>query len=130
MIVDSAVYRSGERLEVSCAHGDYHLLRKAAAEHDGFVWVGLLDPEPGELSAIAEAFELHRLAVEDALSAHQRPKVENYANSLFLVLKTLWYVDEEDAVETGEINMFVGADFVVSVRHGRSEEHTSELQSH
>ena len=67
---------------------------------------------------MAEVFGLHPLAVEDAVNAHQRPKLERYEDSLFLILKTLWYVDEDDAVETGEINLFVGADFVVTVRHG------------
>ena len=63
-------------------------------------------------------FSLHPLAVEDAVKAHQRPKLERYDDTLFLVVKTLWYVDAEDAVETGEINLFVGPDFVISVRHG------------
>ena len=67
-------------------------------------------------------FGLHPLAVEDAVQAHQRPKLERYDDSLFLMLKTLWYVDAEDAVETGEINMFVGANFVVTVRHGDGSE--------
>jgi len=68
------------------------------------------------------------VAVEDALKAHQRPKLERYEGSLFLVLKTLWYVDSEDAVETGEINLFVGPDFVVSVRHGKGIElHSARL---
>ena len=73
-------------------------------------------------------FSLHPLAVEDALNAHQRPKLERYEDNLFLVLKTLWYVDEEDAVETGEINLFVGRNFVVSVRHGKGGElHSARL---
>ena len=73
-------------------------------------------------------FSLHPLAVEDALKAHQRPKLERYDDGLFLVLKTLWYVDEEDAVETGEINLFVGRNFVVSVRHGEGTElHSARL---
>jgi magnesium transporter len=62
------------------------------------------------------------LAVEDAVVAHQRPKLEQYDDSLFLVLKTLWYVDEDDAVETGEINLFIGPDFVITVRHGRGSQ--------
>ena len=81
--------------------------------------MGLYQPSEIELDEVAEAFRLHPLAVEDALNAHQRPKLDNYDDSLFLVLKTLWYVDEDDAVETGEINLFVGTDFVVTVRHGR-----------
>ena len=73
-------------------------------------------------------FSLHPLAVEDALKAHQRPKLERYEEGLFLVLKTLWYVDEEDAVETGEINLFVGRNYVVSVRHGEGGElHSARL---
>ena len=116
MIVDNALYRHGVRVpspddatpgheRMPCGAGD-------------FQWIGVHDPTPGELDRIAEAFGLHPLAVEDAGDSHQRPKVEMYGDTLFLVLKTLWYVDAEDAVETGEINMFVGPDFVVTVRHG------------
>jgi magnesium transporter len=85
---------------------------------EDFVWVGLHEPTADELEAVADLYALHPLAVEDALSAHQRPKLERYEDSLFMALKTLWYVDEDDAVETGEINMFVGDKFVVTVRHG------------
>lgn len=122
MIVNSGVYRDGNRVDVACGHEDYAQLRARARETSGFVWVGLHEPDRAEIDAVAEAFDLHRLAVDDALSAHQRPKVEAYGDLLFLVLKTLWYVDEEDAVETGEICLFVGRDFVVSVRHGRGSE--------
>ncbi|WP_408899487.1 magnesium/cobalt transporter CorA [Nocardioides sp. R1-1] len=119
MIVDSAVYRQGVRLPVDCHLHDYAALRAAASEAHDFVWVGLYEPSHIELGEIAQAFDLHPLAVEDAVVAHQRPKLERYENSLFLVLKTLWYVDEDDAVETGEINVFIGQDFVITVRHGR-----------
>jgi magnesium transporter len=122
VIVDSAVYRKGERVSVDCFAHDYAALRKAANEPGDFVWVGLYKPSQIELDDVAQAFALHPLAVEDALKAHQRPKLESYDDSLFLVLKTLWYVDEDDAVETGEINMFVGPDFVVTVRHGRGSQ--------
>lgn len=125
MIVDSAVYREGQRVSVDCSTDDYQRLRELAGHDGGFVWVGLHHPDEEELGRVAAAFDLHPLAVEDAVKAHQRPKLERYDDSLFLVLKTLWYVDEEDAVETGEINLFVGRDFVVSVRHG----HGSELAS-
>ena len=119
VIVDSAVYREGRRVPVACDPQDYAALREAAGHEDDFVWVGLHEPDQAELDAVAAAFGLHPLAVEDAVVAHQRPKLERYENSLFLVLKTLWYVDEEDAVETGEINMFIGPDFVITVRHGQ-----------
>lgn len=124
MIVDSAVYRRGARVPVDCRVHDYDALRQAARggdEHD-FVWVGLYEPSHIELEDIARAFGLHPLAVEDAVVAHQRPKLELYEDNLFLSLKTLWYVDEDDAVETGEINMFIGDDFVITVRHGRGSQ--------
>ena len=118
MIVDNALYRKGVRVPVDCEISDLAAVRQRCGPDD-FVWVGLHEPEQGELDAVAEIFGLHPLAVEDAVKAHQRPKLERYDDSLFLILKTLWYVDEEDAVETGEINLFVGPDFVVSVRHGK-----------
>ncbi|NUR09204.1 MAG: magnesium/cobalt transporter CorA [Nocardioidaceae bacterium] len=119
MIVDSALYRGGERVFVDCTKEDLHRLREEADGTDDFVWVGLHEPGAAELEHVADVFDLHPLAVEDAVNAHQRPKLERYDDALFLVLKTLWYVDEEDAVETGEINLFVGRNYVVSVRHGK-----------
>jgi magnesium transporter len=117
VIVDNALYRKGVRVPVECQVTDLAAVREHCGPGD-FVWVGLHDPDPEELAEVAKAFGLHPLAVEDAVNAHQRPKLERYDDSLFLILKTLWYVDEEDAVETGEIAMFVGSDFVVTVRHG------------
>jgi len=124
VIVDSAVYRDGRRVPTDCHAHDYDGLRATASEPGDFVWVGLYEPSHVELADIAAAFGLHDLAVEDAVVAHQRPKLEQYENSLFLVLKTLWYVDEDDAVETGEINLFIGDGFVVTVRHGRGSQLT------
>ena len=122
MIVDSALYRAGVRVPLDVDHQDLGAVRSSCREPGDFVWVGLHEPAAGELDRVAEIFKLHPLAVEDALHAHQRPKLERYEDSIFLVLKTLWYVDEEDAVETGEINLFVGRDFVISVRHGEGTE--------
>jgi magnesium transporter len=118
VIVDNALYRNGERVDLGTDTHDLAGVRAKATGADDFVWVGLHDPDADELDAVADLYDLHELAVEDAVSAHQRPKVERYADSLFIVLKTLWYVDEQDAVETGEISMFVGHKFVVTVRHG------------
>ncbi len=113
---------------MDCQPSDLAAVRDRLTGDGDFVWIGLHQPSEAELSAVAMAFGLHPLAVEDALKAHQRPKLEIYEDSLFLVLKTLWYVEEEDAVETGEINLFVGSDFVVSVRHGAgSELHSARL---
>ncbi|MCY7396258.1 MAG: magnesium/cobalt transporter CorA [Nocardioides sp.] len=122
MIVDSALYRHGSRVAVDCHSHEYDTLRSQVEGPGDFVWVGLYKPSESELSDVAAAFGLHPLAVEDALKAHQRPKLERYDDSLFFVLRTLWYVDADDAVETGEINLFMGEDFVITVRHGRGSE--------
>lgn len=118
MIVDSALYRKGVRVPVDCRPQDLNDIRAKITGDGDFVWVGLHDPTAAELEDVALAFGLHELAVEDAVKAHQRPKLERYDESLFLILKTLWYVEADDAVETGEIHVFVGSDFVVTVRHG------------
>ncbi len=95
-----------------------------AGGQKAFVWIGLHEPDEHQMQAVAEVFGLHPLAVEDAVHAHQRPKVERYDDTLFLVLKTVTYVPHEsvalarEIVETGEIMVFVGSDFVVTVRHG------------
>jgi magnesium transporter len=120
VIVDCAVYRNGARVATTqdLDHLDEAIEAVRTAD-SGFVWIGLHDPASDEMDRIKQAFRLHPLAVEDALTAHQRPKLERYpGNHVFMVLKTLWYVDEHDAVETGEIAAFVGRDFVVTVRHG------------
>ncbi|MFI9561983.1 magnesium and cobalt transport protein CorA [Streptomyces rishiriensis] len=91
----------------------------------GFVWLGLHEPTNDEFAGIAELFDLHPLAVEDAVEAHQRPKVERYGETLFAVFKTVCYVEHEEltatseVVDTGEIMVFLGQDFVITVRHGR-----------
>ena len=122
VIVDSAVYRRGKRIVDDLPPSELGRVRKLATEPGDFVWVGLHEPSQDELATVEEEFGLHPLAVEDAFNAHQRPKLERYEHTLFLTLKSLWYVDENDAVETGEINMFVGDDFVVTVRHGSGSE--------
>jgi magnesium transporter len=121
VIVDNAVYRDGRRVEHDLPADDLHGVGALRREGD-FQWVGLHQPDDAEMRAVADAFGLHHLAVEDTVHAHQRPKLEHYGDMIFVVLKTLWYVDELDAVETGEIGIFVGADYVVTVRHGQGAE--------
>ncbi|MGH3496777.1 MAG: magnesium/cobalt transporter CorA [Nocardioidaceae bacterium] len=118
MIIDCAVYHSGTRIETDSHRHDLAAAFAAATGED-FVWLGLYQPTAEELQRAADVFGLHPLAVEDAVKAHQRPKLERYGDGLFMVLKTLWYVDAEDAVETGEVNIFLGQNYIVSVRHGR-----------
>jgi magnesium transporter len=122
VIVDSAVYRQGKRIVDDLPPSELGRVRKLATEPGDFVWVGLHEPNEDELATDQKDYALHPLAVEDAFRAHQRPKLERYEGTIFLTVKSLWYVDADDAVETGEINMFVGQDFVISVRHGAGSE--------
>ncbi len=117
--MDNALYRSGKRVACDLSTGDLGGVQALATGPQDFVWVGLFEPTAEELDAVAQLYDLHPLAVEDALTAHQRPKLERYDDTLFMVLRTLWYVDEKDAVETGELNLFIGKGFVITVRHGK-----------
>jgi magnesium transporter len=117
MIVDSAIYVDGQRTaEPRTLQETY----EAVHERRGVAWIGLYKPTREEFSSVAEEFGLHELAVEDAIQAHQRPKLERYGESLFVVLKATRYLDRSETVEFGEVHVFVGADFVVTVRHGES----------
>ncbi|HET7589958.1 MAG TPA: magnesium/cobalt transporter CorA [Solirubrobacterales bacterium] len=118
MIVDCAVYEGGRRRE-----GELPMARagEAAAREGAFVWLGLVEPTQEEFDAIASEFGLHELAVEDAVRAHQRPKVEAYDDTLLVVVKTARYVDPEEVIEVGEISIFADPNFVITVRHGDGE---------
>lgn len=122
-VVNCVTYRNGRRTGGS---GDLvDAVRQVRRSGEGFVWLGLHEPTAQEFAGIAELFDLHPLAVEDAVEAHQRPKLERYGDTLFAVFKTVCYVDHEEltanseVVDTGEIMVFLGEDFVVTVRHGR-----------
>jgi magnesium transporter len=94
--------------------------REAVREQHGVAWIGLYRPTEEEFAAVDEEFDLHPLAVEDAIKAHQRPKLERYGQTLFVVLRPARYLDESETVEFGEIHVFVGEDFVITVRHGEA----------
>ncbi|MFE2586237.1 magnesium/cobalt transporter CorA [Streptomyces sp. NPDC059378] len=115
MIVDCAVYRGGHRIERPADLSD---ALDAARSAGGFVWIGLHRPSEEEFALVTREFGLHPLAVEDALKAHQRPKLEVYDDSLFLVLKPVVYEPQSDAVSSDEVMVFLGDAFVVTVRHG------------
>ncbi|MFD5451954.1 magnesium/cobalt transporter CorA [Streptomyces sp. NPDC003470] len=115
MIVDCAIYRDGHRTD---GPEDFSDALGEARGAGGFVWVGLHEPTEEEFDLVTEEFGLHPLAVEDALKAHQRPKLEVYEDSLFAVLKPVVYEPESDTVSTGELMLFLGDGFVVVVRHG------------
>jgi magnesium transporter len=116
-IVDNAVYVEGHRTaDPEGLEETYFILR----QRQGMAWIGLYRPDPDELRSVAEEFDLSHLAVEDALAGHQRAKLEHYAETLFLVLRPARYLDDLEKVEFGEIHVFAGADFVVTVRRAES----------
>ncbi|MFJ4618633.1 magnesium/cobalt transporter CorA [Streptomyces sp. NPDC088812] len=115
MIVDCAIYRDGHRTE---GPQDFSDALDEARAGGGFVWIGLHEPTEKEFDHVTREFALHPLAVEDALKAHQRPKLEVYDDSLFLVLKPVVYEPRSDTVSSGEVMVFLGDSFVVTVRHG------------
>lgn len=119
MIVDCAHYKDGLR-----QHSEPLPLEQASScvkgEAGEFVWVGLHEPSTEEMDEVAKRFGLHELAVEDARHAHQRPKLEDYEDSWFIVLKTARYHDDEETVHFGEIDIFIGRHYLVHVRHGEA----------
>jgi magnesium transporter len=116
MLVNCAAYQQGRKL-ADIAISDIHAYRGLP---DSFVWVALNEPGPDELAHMMDQFELHELAVEDVRDGHQRPKIEEYANSLFCVLHTVEF-DAERELKIGEVNVFVGKDYVLSVRNRTSQ---------
>jgi magnesium transporter len=118
VIVNCAVYEDGRRRE-----GELSLEAAGDAFHEegAFVWLGVFEPEAAEFDEIAAQFGLHELAVEDAVKAHQRPKIELYGDTLLVVVKTARYVDSDEVIEVGELLIFVNPDFIVTVRHGDGE---------
>jgi magnesium transporter len=117
VIVDNAIYVDGRREAGPVTLRETY---EAVREGRGVAWIGLYRPTQEEFASVSEEFGLHALAVEDATEAHQRPKLERYGDSVFVVLKPARYLDEEERVEFGEIHVFVGEDFVVTVRHSEA----------
>jgi magnesium transporter len=116
-LVNNAVYVDGHRsADPRTLDETYEVLR----ERRGMAWIGLYRPDVEELRSVAREFELHELAVEDAIAAHQRPKIERYGATLFTVLRPARYLDETEQVEFGELHVFTGPDFVVTIRHAET----------
>jgi magnesium transporter len=123
VIVDMAVYDNGVRRPGELALNDaFESIRQPGS----FAWIGLFEPTESEFDAVRREFDLHELAVEDAVKAHQRPKLETYGDSLFVVLKTARHL--EGAIATGEIQAFLGEQFIITVRHGEPALHDVRLQ--
>ncbi|WP_371782709.1 magnesium/cobalt transporter CorA [Streptosporangium subroseum] len=117
-IIDCAVYVSGHRSQSPTTLADtYRCLRDRSGS---IAWIGLYRPAEAQLLSLGGEFGLHELAVEDAIVAHQRPKLERYGDTLFVVLRAARYLDEAEEVDFGELHVFVGPDFVLTVRHGEA----------
>jgi magnesium transporter len=121
-VVDCGVYIDGVRQPGEWSHAD--AIAEVRARGEGFVWIGLHEPTEEQIQGIADTFGLHELAVEDAVHAHQRPKLERYDDTLFMVFRTVRYVEHDspttanEIVESGELMAFLGSDFIITVRHG------------
>jgi magnesium transporter len=117
-VVAAAIYRDGRRVDSPATVVE--AARRLRDQPDTMAWIGLYRPAEAQLLAVAEEFGLHELAVEDAIVAHQRPKLERYGDTLFVVLRAARYLDELEEVEFGEIHLFVGSNFVLTVRHSQA----------
>ena len=117
-VVDAAIYHRGRRIHTPPTVTD--VVGGLKERPDSMAWIGLFRPTESQLLPVAELFDLHRLAVEDAIVAHQRPKLERYDDTLFIVLRAATYLDAEEEVEFGEIHVFVGPNFIVTLRHSRT----------
>jgi magnesium transporter len=116
-VVAAALYRDGRRVDSPSTVAEAARLRDQPGT---MAWIGLYRPAEAQLLAVAEEFGLHELAVEDAIVAHQRPKLERYGDTLFVVLRAARYLDDVEEVSFGEIHVFVGSNFVLTVRHGQA----------
>lgn len=122
-VIDTAVYLGGHRVDdITTITATVEHLRERP---DGLAWIGLYRPEESEVETLASEFDLHPLAVEDAIHAHQRPKIERYDDTLFVVLRPARYRDDLEEVEFGEVHLFVGRNFVLTVRHSEAPEFRS-----
>ncbi len=117
-MVAAAVYRDGRRVDSPSTVAEAS--RRLREQPGAMAWIGLYRPAETQLLAVAEEFRLHELSVEDAIVAHQRAKLERYGDTLFVVLRAARYLDEVEEVEFGEIHLFVGANFVLTVRHSQA----------
>ncbi len=111
------MYCDGKRVPAPDTLSELHT---ACSEGKGIAWIGLYRPSTEEFEEISREFDLHPLAVEDAVQAHQRPKLERYGDSLFMVLRPARYIDETETVEFGEVHIFAGPQFVITVRHAEA----------
>ncbi|HZB30977.1 MAG TPA: magnesium and cobalt transport protein CorA, partial [Streptosporangiaceae bacterium] len=117
-IIDNAIYTDGRRVDSPATLAD--TFERLRDKPGGMAWIGLYRPAESQLHELAEEFGLHELALEDAIVAHQRPKLERYGDTLFVVLRSARYLDDIEEVDFGELHVFLGPDFVLTVRHSEA----------
>ena len=122
MIIDCAHYKDGARQHEGAISPEEAANIAQRAEAGEFIWIGMHEPQPGDLDRLQALFGLHELAVEDAEQPHQRPKIEDYDEAFFIVLKTAHYHEDREEVHFGEIHVFAGSGYVITVRHGPGSE--------
>ncbi|MEV0218758.1 magnesium and cobalt transport protein CorA [Streptomyces sp. NPDC050704] len=122
-VVQAALYRDGVRVAAPASLAD--TFRELRDQPDGMAWIGLARPTEDEILSLAAEFDLHPLAIEDAMEAHQRPKLERYGDTLFVVLSAARYLDAPEEVDFGELHVFIGPDFLITVRHGAAPDLTA-----
>ena len=120
MVINCVAYRHGKREE----HVEVADISEVLKEDKSFVWLGLYQPEPAFMQTLQQEFALHELAIEDTLVAHQRPKIEQYGDSVFIVVKTA-HLDDRQRISFGETHFFLGKNFLITVRHGSAEGYAS-----
>ncbi|MBO0708503.1 MAG: magnesium/cobalt transporter CorA [Candidatus Dormibacteraeota bacterium] len=121
MIVDCALYREGRRVP-GTEDPKAAWRRRAESEDESYIWIGLYDPSADELNAVTATFEVHELAIEDLVTAHQRPKLEIYDQNLLMVLKPAVYCEAPEAIQLSEIQVLTGPGYIVTVRHHRDHD--------
>src|SRR5262249_53353536 len=117
MIVDRAIYHEGLRID---APYELSAINALCREGGGVAWIGLYRPTAEQFAEVAREVDLHGLAVEDPVKGHQRAKLERYGDTIFCVLRPARYIDETETVEFGEVHVFAGPQFVITVRHSEA----------
>ncbi|MGZ8769531.1 MAG: magnesium/cobalt transporter CorA [Aeromicrobium sp.] len=120
MIIDCAIYRNGKREDTSHDAVSLENALTSLTDKNDFIWIGAFEPTAAEMAEITAPLKLHPLAVEDAVNAHQRPKVERYRDHLFMSVKTVTYANDD--IQTAEINAFLGSNYLLTVRHGKGHD--------
>ncbi|MBO0702989.1 MAG: hypothetical protein J2P38_08655, partial [Candidatus Dormibacteraeota bacterium] len=129
MIVDCALYHHGQRVP-DTRDPENAWRRRAETEDESYIWIGLYDPSADELNEVTSTFQVHALAIEDLVTAHQRPKLEIYDQNLLMVLKPAVYSEDPETIELSEIKVLTGPGYIITVRHHQDHDVLPEVRRH